>query len=126
MDANKSPRERHGRLAEWIPGKLRSRANAAEFRARCRYETFFTQPGSQAVVSNCNNPRKKNCECGQGAIRPFWQAPNLNRCTVHTQASESCPRLGRVDKSNPDANAGKQHEGREALDEFIVAGGNPA
>ena len=35
-------------------------------------------------------------------------------------------RLGRVDKSNPDANAGKQHEGREALDEFIVAGGNPA
>ena len=45
MDANKSPRERHGRLAEWIPGKLRSRANAAEFRARCRYETFFTQPG---------------------------------------------------------------------------------
>ena len=35
-------------------------------------------------------------------------------------------KLGRVDKSNPDANAGKQHEGREALDEFIVAGGNPA
>ena len=33
---------------------------------------------------------------------------------------------GRVDKSNPDANAGKQHEGREALDKFVVAGGDPA
>src|SRR5438128_9398953 len=29
-------------------------------------------------------------------------------------------------RPNPDANAGKQHEGREALDEFIVAGGNPS
>src|SRR6266576_4197889 len=29
-------------------------------------------------------------------------------------------------EGGPEANAGKQHEGREALDEFIVAGGNPA
>src|SRR5204863_452235 len=34
--------------------------------------------------------------------------------------------LGRVDKSNPDANAREQHEGRKALDKFVVAGGDPA
>jgi hypothetical protein len=31
-----------------------------------------------------------------------------------------------MDKSNLDANGRKQHEGREALDEFVVAGGEPA
>ena len=35
-------------------------------------------------------------------------------------------RLGRVDKSNPDANAREQHEGRKALDKFVIAGGDPA
>ena len=34
--------------------------------------------------------------------------------------------LGRVDKLNPDSNAGKQHEGGEALDQLVVAGGDTA
>ena len=33
--------------------------------------------------------------------------------------------LGRVDKLNPDSDAGKQHEGGEALDQLVVAGGEP-
>lgn len=35
-------------------------------------------------------------------------------------------RLGRADRPDPDANAGKQHEGREGLDEFVVSGGDAA
>ena len=34
--------------------------------------------------------------------------------------------LGRVDKLNPDLDAGKQHEGGEALDQLVVAGGDTA
>lgn len=34
-------------------------------------------------------------------------------------------RLGRVDKLNPDADGGKQHECGEALGQFVVAGGDP-
>jgi hypothetical protein len=34
--------------------------------------------------------------------------------------------LGRVDKLNPDSDAGKQHEGGEALDQLVVAGGDTA
>src|SRR6185369_6147687 len=34
--------------------------------------------------------------------------------------------LGRVDKLNPDSDAGKQHEGGEALHQFVVAGGDAA
>ena len=36
------------------------------------------------------------------------------------------PQLGRVDKLNPDSDAGKQHEGGEALDQLVVAGGDTA
>jgi hypothetical protein len=35
-------------------------------------------------------------------------------------------RLGCVDKLNPDADAGKQDEGGEALDQLVVAGGDAA
>lgn len=35
------------------------------------------------------------------------------------------PGLGRVDKLNPDADGGKQHECGEALGQFVVAGGDP-
>ena len=35
-------------------------------------------------------------------------------------------KLGRVDKLNPDLDAGKQHEGGEALDQLVVAGGDTA
>jgi len=34
--------------------------------------------------------------------------------------------LGRVDKSNPDADARKKHKGCETLDELVVAGGDAA
>ena len=34
--------------------------------------------------------------------------------------------LGRVDKLKPTADACKEHEGHEALDEFVVAGCDPA
>jgi transposase len=34
-------------------------------------------------------------------------------------------RLGRVDKLNPDSDGGKQHEGGEALGQFVVASGDP-
>ncbi len=34
--------------------------------------------------------------------------------------------LGCVDKLNPDSDAGKQHEGSEALDQLVVAGGEAA
>jgi hypothetical protein len=34
--------------------------------------------------------------------------------------------LGRVDKLNLDSDAGKQHEGGEALVQLVVAGGNTA
>ena len=34
--------------------------------------------------------------------------------------------LGRVDKLNPNSDAGKQHEGGEALDQLVVAGGDTA
>jgi hypothetical protein len=34
--------------------------------------------------------------------------------------------LGRVDKLNPDADGGKQHECGEALGQFVVAGGDRA
>lgn len=35
-------------------------------------------------------------------------------------------RLGRVDKFDPDADAGKQHERGEALDQLVIAGGDAA
>ena len=35
-------------------------------------------------------------------------------------------RLGRVDKLNPDSDAGKQHEGGEALDQLVVASSDTA
>ena len=35
-------------------------------------------------------------------------------------------RLARVDKFDPDADAGEQHEGGEALDQLVVAGGDAA
>ena len=35
-------------------------------------------------------------------------------------------KLGRVDKLNPNSDAGKQHEGGEALDQLVVAGGDTA
>jgi hypothetical protein len=31
---------------------------------------------------------------------------------------------GRVDKLDPDANGREQHEGREALDELVISGGD--
>jgi hypothetical protein len=34
--------------------------------------------------------------------------------------------LGRVDKLNPYSDAGKQHEGGEAFDQLVVAGGDTA
>ena len=34
--------------------------------------------------------------------------------------------LGRVDKPNPDSNGCQDDEGREAFDEFVVAGGDPS
>ena len=34
--------------------------------------------------------------------------------------------LGRVDKFDPDADAGKQHERGEALDQLVIAGGDAA
>jgi len=34
--------------------------------------------------------------------------------------------LGRVDKLNPTADASEEHEGHETLDEFVVAGCDPA
>jgi hypothetical protein len=40
--------------------------------------------------------------------------------------SEAIRRLGCVDKLNPDADAGKQDEGGEALDQLVVAGGDAA
>ena len=36
----------------------------------------------------------------------------------------SSTRLGRVDKLNPDADGGKQHESGKALGQFVVAGGD--
>lgn len=39
---------------------------------------------------------------------------------------EDLRELGRVDKLNPDSDAGKQHEGGEALDQLVVAGGDTA
>jgi hypothetical protein len=37
---------------------------------------------------------------------------------------EGKPRLGRVDKPDPDANARQQHEGCKALDQLVVSGGD--
>ena len=34
--------------------------------------------------------------------------------------------LGRVDKLNPDSDAGKQHEGGEAIHQLVVAGSDTA
>jgi GDP-D-mannose 3', 5'-epimerase len=43
-----------------------------------------------------------------------------------SECIEGTVRLGRVDKLNPDSDAGKQHEGGEALDQLVVAGGDTA
>jgi hypothetical protein len=40
--------------------------------------------------------------------------------------SAADPSLGRVDKPDPDANAGEQHESRKAFDELVVSGGDAA
>ena len=49
---------------------------------------------------------------GSGAAQDPWRATIVG--------------LGRVDKLNPDLDAGKQHEGGEALDQLVVAGGDTA
>lgn len=43
----------------------------------------------------------------------------------HASPTDSI-KLGRVDKFDPDADAGKQHERGEALDQLVIAGGDAA
>jgi hypothetical protein len=45
---------------------------------------------------------------------------------ISSQTKITTVMLGRVDKLNPDSDAGKQHEGGEALDQLVVASGNTA
>ena len=45
---------------------------------------------------------------------------------LHPANAAALFELGRVDKLNPDSDAGKQHEGGEALDQLVVAGGDTA
>jgi hypothetical protein len=42
------------------------------------------------------------------------------------ERARSDPELGRVDKPDPDSNAGQQHERGKALDELVVSGGDAA
>ncbi len=51
-----------------------------------------------------------------------WRSPDSSM----ENPGNCAPRLGRVDKLNPDSDAGKQHEGGEALDQLVVAGGDTA
>jgi hypothetical protein len=48
------------------------------------------------------------------------------RTNLHIRQPDDKIQLGRVDKLNPDSDAGKQHEGGEALDQLVVAGGDTA
>jgi SOS-response transcriptional repressor LexA len=58
-----------------------------------------------------------------GLIR---RQPGVPRSIELLVAPQDLPILGRVDKLNPDSDAGKQHEGGEALDQLVIAGGNAA
>jgi hypothetical protein len=49
----------------------------------------------------------------------------LQKINDYSGALEVANELGRVDKLNPDADGGKQHECGEALGQFVVAGGDP-
>ena len=50
----------------------------------------------------------------------------IEACSSIIQTEKDRHRLGHVDKLNPDSDAGKQHEGGEALDQLVVAGGDTA
>ena len=56
-------------------------------------------------------------------LRTIWFVQLMLSLKVLILASLA---LGRVDKLNPDSDAGKQHEGGEALDQLVVAGGDTA
>jgi hypothetical protein len=45
---------------------------------------------------------------------------------MQLRSTATIGRLGCGDKLNPDADAGKQDEGGEALDQLVVAGGDAA
>jgi hypothetical protein len=79
-------------------------------------QIFFVKvhQGIPRATLNTRVPPAGSC-CGAC----YWQH-FLN----HQQTSQF--RLGRVDKLNPDSDAGKQHEGGEALDQLVVAGGDTA
>ena len=49
-----------------------------------------------------------------------YAATEDEHCRLHPEW------LGGVDKFNPDSDAGKQHEGGEALHQLVVAGGDAA
>jgi hypothetical protein len=66
------------------------------------------------------------------AIRFRWTMPSCQQETIRGSPDGPAKSflgraagLGRVDKLNPDADGGKQHECGEALGQFVVAGGDP-
>ena len=77
-----------------------------------------------------DNGRRPVKEKGEGIKSSKIVVTAEARSGLQTQSRNRpylAPRcLGRVDKLNPDSDAGKQHEGGEALDQLVVAGGDTA
>ena len=75
--------------------------------------------------SSGNDAPRTSLGCGRGGgCGRSTACPAMNVFCAKQGDVQS--RLGRVDKLNPDLDAGKQHEGGEALDQLVVAGGDTA
>lgn len=71
------------------------------------------------------NPNNANAETQSKDVQEAARAIGQKIQIVHAGTEAALPKLGRVDKLNPDADGGKQHECGEALGQFVVAGGDP-
>src|SRR6476469_5429446 len=69
---------------------------------------------------------KTNSTCRHHRMVALAAGSSSRSTEISYQTKITAVMLGRVDKLNPDSDAGKQHEGGEALDQLVVAGGDTA
>jgi putative ABC transport system substrate-binding protein len=83
---------------------------------------FFSVPVETGIVASLARPEGNITGLSPTVGPEQWG----KRFQLLQQMVPQATRLGRVDKLNPDSDAGKQHEGGEALDQLVVAGGDTA
>ncbi len=84
------------------------------------YATIIAKPGPTNSDAESATERPWEWEPRETTVADPLQMPTAESSSMQIAA------LGCVDKLNPDSDAGKQHEGGEALHQLVVAGGDAA